>query len=497
MPNKPKMLRPARDRTVENLLEHRKEHGHLDRTSYAIAAAESGYSVRQLQRQVAKHDSTPGSANPPEFEVDHAVIESMFRHNGNITDTHRCLHRDGRPVPSLSTFRRRVLAGMSSHALAVAKAGPRASRDARVHLPREVEERGATYLLDHTELPIWVVPEGHRTASRPWMTVVMDSGSRYVLAWVLTFGTPTAEEVRAALMCAFTIRAAADGQTAVGGLCDRAMWDRGLDFLSDLITESCSRVGVIPIALPAYSPHLKGSLERFWRFLKQNALGTLPGYIDSGVDVRGQYLFASHALPQAELINQLKQWIDWYNTEHVNRNLGGTALQAWQQGTTPLRAIAPEQLWQDFLISSDGAKVGKMGVRFYKWDYVALGRELNHLIGRSVEVRYLPHTREFIEVFHEGMHVATCYPSHLLQTDDKVAFMQARRRAENDARSAFRASHRIRSQHPGALQLTEVKQGGHVTRVAVDAPIDLRQDADRALDQLKAREGDTEQISLW
>ncbi|KRF29462.1 Mu transposase C-terminal domain-containing protein [Phycicoccus sp. Soil802] len=496
MPNKPKMLRPARDRAVKDLLAHRDAHGRLDRTAFAIAAAESGYSVRQLQRQVAKVDSSGDGAHQQEFEVDHSVIETMFRHNGNITDTRRFLERGGHTVPSLSTFRRRVLAAMSSHALAVAKAGPRASRDARVHLPREVEERGATYLLDHTELPIWVVPEGYRTASRPWMTVVMDAGSRYVLAWVVTFGTPTAEEVRAALMCAFTVRAAADGQTPVGGLCDRAMWDRGLDFLSDLITESCSRVGVIPIALPAYSPHLKGSLERFWRFLKKNAIAPLPGYIDSGVDVRGQYLFASHALPQAELINQLKQWIDWYNTEHVNRNLGGTALKAWQQGTTPLRAIASEQLWQDFLISARH-KVGKMGVRFGKWDYVDPNDALTGLIGRTVEVRFLPHTREFIEVFHEGLHVATCYPSHQLQTDDKVAFMKARRRAENDARNAFRTSHRMRNEHRGALELTEVKDGRHTSRVALDAPVDLRQDADRALDRFKSLEDPTGQITLW
>lgn len=93
--------------------------------------------------------------------------------------------------------------------------------------------------LDHTELPIWVVPRGHKQAVKPWITAVMDSKTRYLLSWTITFGRPTAAEVRAALMSAMTMRVAPDGETLVGGKPLRAVWDRGVEFLANLITESC------------------------------------------------------------------------------------------------------------------------------------------------------------------------------------------------------------------------------------------------------------------
>lgn len=492
MANKHKFHRTARNRVVDLLVDTHNDLGHLTRFHYSLAAQDSGYSIRHLQRIVAQK-TKPDATTKKEFTVDEGVTCTVFNACGNIAAAWQALRKQPEyqtenPLPSLSTFRRRVWDDLGAHSIAVARKGPRVSRDVRVHLPSDTEERGATYLLDHTELPIFIIPDGTLTARRPWLTAVMDAGSRYVLSWVLTTdGTPSSEEVRAALIRAFDLRYAPDGQTVVGGLPDRAVWDRGLDFLSDLVTQSCLRLGVAPFALPAYSPHLKGSLERFWRHLKSNALAPLAGYIDSGVDVRGQYLLAANALSEQAFLTELGAWIDWHNTEHEVRTLGCTPLQAWQEGRTPLRDVPTDRLWQDFLLSDQAHKVGKSGVRHKKVNYVDVDGALNKYIGRNVEVRYLPQTRDFIEVFHDGKHVATCYPADSLRPEDRLSFLEGRCQAQHDTQRQFAAASRQRAAHPGAVELIEqTGPGRKKTRVATGIRTDLLNDLDKRFDQIGA-----------
>ena len=139
-----------------------------------------------------------------------------------------------------------------------ARGGSAGYRDHQLYLRNDYPHRMHSVLLDHTELPIYVVPRGHRTAVKPWITAVMDASTRYILSWVVTFGRPTAEEVRAALVQAMTLRLAADGETVVGGRPLRAVWDRGLEFLATLITESCLRLQVMPIAAGRLQPAPEG-----------------------------------------------------------------------------------------------------------------------------------------------------------------------------------------------------------------------------------------------
>lgn len=500
MANKHKIHRAARDRVVEDLKELRRN-GQLTKTAFRIAAQESGYSIRHLQRLLATPRKEDTGAKP-KFEVDETVIQAVYLTSGSITGARRLLAKDQRyaahhEIPSLSTFRRRVVETVGSHGLAVAKRGTVAAREVRVHLPGEEYERGETYLLDHTELPIYVVPEGTRTASRPWLTAVMDAGSRYIVGWVLTTGRlPDAGQVRAALMTAIDLRLAPDGQTTVGGAPERCHWDRGLDFLSDLITESCARLNITPVALPAYSPHLKGRLERFWNTLKRGALAHLPGYIDSGRNVRGDYLFATNALPEAALLNELREWIDWYNTDHENRSLGMTPLAAWQQGRAPLRRIPRDRLWQDFLLSSNH-KVGKNGIQLDKHVFVSLDSTLNNFIGRTVEVRYLPHNHDFIEVFEGGQHRVTCYNVKLLRPDDKTAFIKSRRQAQHETALQFSAARRARAAHPGALALEEIRvEGRRKARVVTEQQVDLLEGVTKSITELNGRKQNG-QSTLW
>jgi putative transposase len=366
------------------------------------------------------------------------------------------LRKTGAELPSLSTFQRKVRKRMGSAQLAYATGGSKAFRNTRVYLRNNYPNRLHSVLLDHTELPIWVVPRGHKQAQKPWMTAVMDGYTRYVLAWVLTWGTPTSEEVRAALIQAITIGVAPDGETPIGGLPYRAVWDRGLDFLANIISDSCTRLGVIPVALHAYSPHHKGALERFWGFLKRDLLPPLPGYCDGPKDIRGNHAIATAAMSEDDFLPLLIEWMDSYHLEHVNRNTGATALEMWQSDPTPLVEVPIEQLRVDFLIAKDAAKVSKNGVRFDRIDFVA--PELRKVIGRTVQIRYLPHDRSFIEVFSDDEHLCTAYPVDQLTPDEQNDIVQGNHAERRLGQRRFSSANRLRRANHATSRLEVDKQ---------------------------------------
>jgi putative transposase len=379
---------------------------------------------------------------------------------------YRLLERHGETLPSPSTFKRHLKRAISPAQLTQMRKGSAAARDQRVHLKIDYAHRLHTVLLDHTELPILVVPRRHKKAIKPWLTTVMDGKTRYVLGWCITFGRPTAEEVRAALISGLRTRLAPDGETVVGGKPMRAVWDRGLEFTSALVTESCLRLKIMPVALPAYSPHLKGALERWHRFMKQDLLSPLPGFTRGPRDVRGRSPLENYAINEDVFMHKFASWIDWYNTQHVVSTIRSTPLGAWKADGTPLTELADEDLWRDFLRAKT-CKVSKNGIRFDRIDWASPSGELDDVIGRTVEIRHLPHDRDFIEVFFDGEHLCTAFPHEAFTDDDQQQFL-ARRHAEkrDTARQQRRATRRRRdlAEQDGKLHRIERTKNGFVVR---------------------------------
>lgn len=305
----------------------------------------------------------------------------------------------------------------------------------------------------------------------------------------MTFGRPTAEQVRAALIQALLLRPAPDDESLVGGLPVRAVWDRGLEFLADIVTESSMRLGFIPVALPAYSPHLKGGLERFWGFLKPDFLAPLPGYCEGPTDLRGNHAIATAALGEDDFLVKLADWMDRYLTQHVNSTTGMTPLQAWRADGTPLDDIPAERLWEDFLLAKP-TKVSKNGIRFDGIDFV--GPELTGAVGRTVELRHLPHDRTFIEVFVDHEHLCTAYPSHKLTADQSDAVIARRTEERDRARHRFSVANRLRRTQHETTPLVVGRDGKrHVVEPAAE---DLLSGGNEAYARLITKSDDPDRL---
>ncbi|MEU6011607.1 hypothetical protein [Streptomyces sp. NPDC047453] len=98
--------------------------------------------------------------------------------------------------------------------------------------------------------------------------------------------------------------------------------------------------------LPAYTPHLKGTVEGLNRAVESMFLAALPGY------ARQPRLGKRSSRPKDEMLlgfedftSRLLAWTAWWNTEHRPASLGGkTPLEAWQDDLTPLRDVPAADL---------------------------------------------------------------------------------------------------------------------------------------------------------
>lgn len=176
--------------------------------------------------------------------------------------------------------------------------------------------------------------------------------------------------------------------------------DRGKDFLSKTVTAAFDALVVTVEDLPAYTPHLKGTVEGLNRAVESMFLAALPGYVHQPRPGKRS------SRPKDELVlsfedftARLLDWVSWWNTDHRPAPLKGkTPLQAWEADPTPLREVSAQDLWTFTLEDAGVYALGTRGVRFRKRDYV--GPWMTGRGGIQVRVRYMPHHDHRIEVFH-------------------------------------------------------------------------------------------------
>ena len=130
-----------------------------------------------------------------------------------------------------------------------------------VYLGWNVGGRNDRWEADHVELPILVLPPRGSRPRHPWVTLCIDAYSRLLMGWSLSLA-PNAATVLTALRKGMLIDSA---RGDFGGLPRALRPDRGLEFVAEALAQVCAVLGVQLLPAPAYSPHLKGKVERLGR----------------------------------------------------------------------------------------------------------------------------------------------------------------------------------------------------------------------------------------
>ncbi|WP_406210609.1 Mu transposase C-terminal domain-containing protein [Kitasatospora sp. NBC_01560] len=377
---------------------------------------------RTVWRWLAAAGRDPAAAREPgsraqsstRFTVTPEVRHLLALWKGNVAAVHRELAaraaRQQPPTapPSLPTLHRAIQRDLSAGERAGLTAGERAARKHDVFLTRPRGHRNQVWETDHVQAPVLVLVDGQER--RPWITWFVDCATDAIAGVAVTPGYPSRESVLVALRSA-VLRTGPYGP--VGGLPEKVRIDRGKDFLSRTVTAAFGALAVTVEPLPAYTPHLKGTVEGLNRSVERMYLAALPGYAHQPrPGGRPRPVDQSALLSFEEFTAGLLTWVAWWNTEHRPAPLRGkTPAGAWQEDPTPVRDIPPADLWS-FTLEDDRAgprPVTTRGVKFKGRFYVSpwmTGRA-----GTRVGVRHMPHHRHEIELFDPatGRHLATAH----------------------------------------------------------------------------------------
>lgn len=353
--------------------------------------------------------------------------------------------------------------------------GQEGRRQVSVYLTRPRSPRNHTWEADHKQLPIVVLPP-RGPALKPWLTTVVDDGTRALLGWALAL-TPHTGTVLTAFHMALVYDVERGPFGAVPAL---VRIDRGLEFAAGAVYDVLAALCVDRHRLPARKAYRKGKVERINRTIDQTLLRALPGFTGGPRDAAGKLYgpvddrLAARAIAQDDddpqcvkpmrierLAARLAAWTRWYNTERPHRMLQGrTPLQAWESDTAPLHRIEAGKL-RHLLLAATERIIGKDGIRFNNLAYIA--PELQGRGGQRVEIRYMPHDDRFVEVYLEGAHLCTAHPAERLTPEQSEAFrahtrQEARRLGQERRRATARARGESTSgayTSPGTTSLTD------------------------------------------
>ena len=387
-----------------------------------------GYTERQVWRTVKqfREDGTVPSTGAFKLTDDH--IEIIYITRGAVETARRHLEVHGVEVPSASTWRRAAERDVGKRTLASLRAGARGIREAQIYLTAEERPRNHTWQMDHAHLPLRVSLGDGSDPVEVWLTSVIDVGTRFLMGWALTIDRPDAASVREALLMGFYGCRGPDGER-VGGVPELVLWDRGLEFLADIVLATTDAFRTLGIALPPFSPHRKGKIERWFRTVKAECIDFLLGSTRGPKDLRDQHYNAGETVDLALLHERLAEYIDHYNFERIHSAIGSTPWEAWFHDTTALRVAPKHAVYDAMMRAKKRPKVDGRGVTFRGGTYKA--DALANYNGLTVEVRFIPNDLDTIEVFREGRHLCTAIEKSAMTADDRETFL--RERTENRA----------------------------------------------------------------
>jgi putative transposase len=386
---------------------------------------------------------------------------------------------------ALRTLQRAFAKQVTPAAAAGARDGDRARRAKLVYLRRAASYRNQVWEGDHKNLPILVLPP-RGPATRPWVTMFIDDGSRVIAGWAIAV-TPHAGTVLTALRMGML----PDDAGPACGVPGMLRLDRGLEFAADSVTASAAALGVEVHVLPRYLANGKGKIERVNRTVDQILLSMLPGFTEGPRELNGRLFgplddrararaeYETTAAAGAEpgklpmrwsvFVDRFAAWVTWYNTEHAHSSLGGRSpAVAWAQDPTPLRLIPEEQL-RHLLLADVGRTINGDGIHFRNLTYVCPAGLIRERRGQQVRIRYMPHDDRFIHVYLDGQYLTTCYPDNALSDEQAEQFYAAARDAERAATADKRAARRR-----GRRRLTALSSAGETaTESRLISPADV------------------------
>lgn len=225
--------------------------------------------------------------------------------------------------------------------------------------------------MDHTRMDVFVIDE--RTClplGRPWLTLILDEHTRYVLGFYLSFEEPSSVSMARALRHALAPK---DGIVDVKaswdawGVMETLVVDNGMEFHGHALENGAGRFGITVQFCPRRKPWYKGKIERFFGTLNTSLLIDMKGKTFSSLVLKGDYDPAKHAVMTLETLRRvINTWIVdiYHQTPHSVLKM--TPQQAWNEGIDRVdRYLPPSSIATEAAFSvSHARRLTHKGIEF-------------------------------------------------------------------------------------------------------------------------------------
>lgn len=194
--------------------------------------------------------------------------------------------------------------------------------------------------MDHCRLDVIVVDDATGLPlGRPWLTLILDECTRYILGYYIGFEEPSnvsvARALRNALMPKTELLKRYPNVLNVWdawGVMHTLVVDNGLEFHGDAIEHGAGTFGIVIQFCPRRKPWYKGKIERLFGTINSGLLAGMPGRTFSNVLEKGDYDPLKHAVVGLETLREaVFTWIVDVYHQKIHRGLGRTPAQAWHE----------------------------------------------------------------------------------------------------------------------------------------------------------------------
>jgi putative transposase len=449
---------PVREAVVRRLLEL-EERAELATDQVRAAAESLGVAERTMWRWLAQARAGEGlnrRVRSDRFEIGDELRVRLAFWRGSVAAVHRELVEaaaaGGPAAPSRATLQRAVERDVLAGDRAGLAGGERARRAYDVFLKRPPSHRNEVWEADHFEAPVEVLVEGRLV--KPWVTWFVDAGTDVVCGTAVTPGPPSRESILAALRAAVLVE---DPYGPAGGLPGLVRIDRGKDFLSATVGSVLAGFAVRVVPLPAYRPHLKGSVETANGAVQRMFIAGLPRFTHAQRLANGQVVDPdAPALPFEAFVAELLGWVRWWNEHPMDALDGRSPLQAWLADPTPVTTVPAADL-RLLTLEDDGRtrKITTKGVARNRRHYV--GAWMTGQVGRAVRLRHMPHHEHEVEVFDAttGEHLGSATLADQATPEQIEQLRQARAERRRRLQADLKAAEKTRRQRYAAATSPE------------------------------------------
>jgi putative transposase len=196
--------------------------------------------------------------------------------------------------------------------------------------------------IDHTPINLIVIDQDSALPlGRPWLTIALDTNTRCILGYYLSFEPPSYLSVAKCLAHAMLPKGnlkkrfpRLKNDWIFYGVMEILVVDNGQEFHSDALEDGAGQYGVDTQYCPRAKPWYKGKVERFLGTMNRGVAHGHPGTTFASILEREDYDPVTTASITLEALHEIIHiWIlDFYH-QKVHRSLHDTPANCWKDAT--------------------------------------------------------------------------------------------------------------------------------------------------------------------